>query len=82
MENVLLFLSSTTSFPWNLEIPEFFWLIRLKRTSSKIKRISHARPEAGLESRSKARGRGLVFISTEPVVMNNKLHARGGNYNE
>ncbi len=40
--------------------------MRLKRTSSKRKRVSHVRPEAGLETPSKAGGRNSIFISTEP----------------
>jgi len=66
------FLKSTVIFSSNL------WLFRLKRTSSKRKRISHARPEAGLESRSKAGVRGLIFISPELGAVNNKLPAWGG----
>ncbi len=34
-------------------------------------RISHARAEAALETQSKAGERNLIFISTEPVYMNN-----------
>ncbi len=47
-----------------------------------LEEMSRARPEAGLEAQSKALGRGggrgLVFISTEPVYMDNKLPAWGG----
>ena len=49
----------------------------LERARDKKKRISHARAEAALETQSKAGGRDLIFISTEPVYMNNKLPRRG-----
>jgi len=44
-----------------------------------LKEKNLSRPAyAGLEKRSKAGGKDLVFISTEPVYMNNKLPRRGG----
>jgi hypothetical protein len=55
----------------------FLRFIRLKRTFTTRKRIPHARPEAGLETRSKAGGRGLIFISPELGAMNNKLPSGG-----
>jgi hypothetical protein len=51
----------------------------LKRTFATRKRIPHARPEAGLESRRKSGGRNLIFISPELGAMNNKLPSRGEN---
>jgi len=48
----------------------------------KRKRISHARPKQALRHRARqekeiAGGRGLIFISTESVYMNNMLPAGG-----
>ncbi|WP_028573657.1 hypothetical protein [Desulfonatronovibrio hydrogenovorans] len=47
------------------------------------RRISHARPKKALSHRArheedKAGGRNLVFISPEPVAMNNMLPRWGG----
>ena len=44
----------------------------------KIRRVSHTRAEAALETQSKSRGRSIIFISTEPVSMNNMLPAVRG----
>ena len=45
--------------------------------SCKEKEISLTRAGAALEPQSKSRGRNLIFISTEPVDMNNMLPAWG-----
>jgi len=55
------------------------WSVFLKIQLSLSEKKNISRPAyAGLETRSKAGARVLIFISTEPVYMNNKLPRRGG----
>jgi hypothetical protein len=53
-----------------MSVYDLLGFIRLKRTSSKEKNISRPLQES-LEPPSKAGGKNLIFISTEPVAMNN-----------